>query len=67
MDEEQGSNELTETIKDWIQKFDVPMQKQGYGEKEQTMFKKGLIAGLQKGIELGQLSEKEGISLKLNF
>jgi hypothetical protein len=61
------NDEITKSIKDWITRFDKPLNKAGLNEKEIEWFKKGIFAGLQKGIEFGQLAGEQGIEIKLDF
>jgi hypothetical protein len=61
------SNELTDSIKEWILGFDEPLKEAGLNVKEIEWFNKGLIAGLQKGINLGQVAGEQGIEVRLDF
>ena len=59
--------ELEETIVKWVESFNEIMDKQEINSAKQEMFKKGLLIGLNKGLEIGELAGKSGIELKLDF
>ena len=59
--------ELTKTVIEWIEGFDSHLEKAKFSEKESIAFKRGLLVGLEKGLEIGQLAGEQGLEIKLKF
>ena len=59
-------NDLNKTINDWLNSFEELLNERSVSEQGREFFKKGLMIGLQKGIDLGQLAGDENLEIKLN-